>query len=106
MFELDPGRRDELVESWARRIVDRGLATPAVFLLEAHKPLSGLGAHAVVAFQPLISPLVRINAGELAAFMRDTQNVEMLLRKIETLERDREDTEQARRRRATAVRRR
>ena len=106
MFELDPARRDDLVDSWARRLVERGLATPAVFLLEAHKPLSGLGAHAITAFQPLIAPLVRLDVGELAAFMREVDNVERLLMRIEELERQRTEHEDARRRRAGEIRRR
>lgn len=89
MFELDEVRRDELVEAWARRLVDRGLAVPAVFLLEAHKPLAGIGAHAVVAFQPLLSAVFSLNFGEVAAFLRSADNIERLIRRIEDLERAR-----------------
>jgi hypothetical protein len=86
MFELSEARRDQLIERWAARIVDRGLATAAVFLLEAHKPLGGIGAHAMMGFQPLIEPLLRIDAGELAAFMRHPDNIERLILRIEELD--------------------
>jgi len=89
MFELSEARRDELIERWAARIVDRGLGTAAVFLLEAHKPLAGIGAQAVLGFQPLIEPLLRINAGELAAFMRHADNIERLVLRIEKLDQER-----------------
>lgn len=86
MFELSEPRRNELVEGWAARIVDRGLAAAAIFLLEAHKPLAGIGAQALVGFQPMVEPFLRIDAGELAAFMRDPENIERLVRRIEELD--------------------
>ncbi|MGD8452176.1 MAG: hypothetical protein PVJ57_10190 [Phycisphaerae bacterium] len=106
MFELDESRRDALLERWARRLVDRGLAAPAVFLLEAHKPLAGLSAQALIAFRPLLTPLVPLDVGELAAFMRDVDNIERLLRRIEELEDRRTARQVIRGRRATEARRR
>jgi len=90
VFELDERRRDELIEEWASRIVQRGLAAPAVFFLEAHKPLAGIGAHLLLAFAPLIGSLVRLNVGELAAFLRQSDNLDRLLARIEALEGQRE----------------
>jgi hypothetical protein len=89
VFELEARRRDELVEGWAQKIVARGLASPAVFLLEAHKPLSGLSAQALAAFRPLLTPLLPVNVGELAAFVHDVDNIERLLTRIEELDRQR-----------------
>jgi hypothetical protein len=106
VFELDESRRDELVESGARKIVERGLATAAVFLLEAHKPLAGLGSQAVLAFQPLLGSLFPVNFGELAAFMRHPDNVERLLQRIEELEGQRNHELEAARRRSAEARRR
>lgn len=106
MFELDSSRRDELIELWAHKLVDRGLGTAAVFLLEAHKPLAGLGSQAIIAFQPLLTPLVPINVGELAAFMRSPENVEQLVLRVEELEAARAAAQEAERRRTTEIRRR
>lgn len=106
MFELEPARRDELIETWARRIVDRGLGTAAVFLLEAHKPIAGLSAHAAIVFQPLLSAVVPLNVGELAAFMHDVDNIERLLRRIEDLEQARHEADTAARTRRGELRRR
>ncbi len=106
MFELDDKRRDELIETWAHKLVDRGLGTAAVFLLEAHKPISGVGAQAALAFKPLLNPLVPFNMGELAAFMHSINNIELLERRIEQLESERHDRLEAERRRRAEVRRR
>ncbi len=106
MFELDDARRDELVETWARRLVDRGFGAVAVFLLEAHKPVSGVGAHAVLAFGPLLAPLVTLNTNELAAFMHKVDNVERLIQRVEQLEQARRDEQDAQQRRLRDIRRR
>lgn len=106
MFELDDARRDELVEKWAHMLVDRGFGVAGVFLLEAHKPLSGFGAHAALAFQPLITPLINLNVNEVAAFMRRTENVEMLIRRVEALEHERNAVRDAADERRREIRRR
>jgi hypothetical protein len=106
VFELDDARRDQLIEAWDGKIVNKGLATAAVFMIEAHKPVAGIGAHAALAFQPLLGPLLRLDMGELAAFMHGTDNLERLLQRIEGLERERTEAEEARRRRAAEIRRR
>jgi hypothetical protein len=91
MFELDDQRRDELVELWAKQIADRGLVSAAVFLLEAHKPLGGIGAHVVLGLRPLFETLLRIDAAELAAFVRSPDNIERLVLRIEELDRQRRE---------------
>jgi hypothetical protein len=85
MFELDDARRSALVESWAQRIVARGLATPAIFLLEAHLPLAGLGAQGLTALHPLLSAVLPVNVAEWAAFLHDRANIERLVVRIEEL---------------------
>ena len=87
MFELSESRRDELIERWARRIVDRGLSSAAVFLLQAHVPLAGIGAQALLGFRPLVESLLHVDAHELAAFLREPDNIELLVLRIEELER-------------------
>lgn len=104
MFELTNDRRDILIEQWARALVKRGLAPAAVFLLEAHKPLYGLGAQAVLAFKPLLAPLVPLDVNELAAFMHNVENVELLMRRVETLDAEHRATERAARQHQRQVR--
>jgi hypothetical protein len=91
MFELGEARRDELIELWAARIVERSLGTAAVFLLEAHKPLAGLGAHAILGFRPIVEALLPVNASELAAFLREPDNIERLVLRVEQLDQQRRD---------------
>ncbi len=104
MFELDESRCAALIEQWARRIVERGFGALAVFLLEAHKPVAPLGAHAVLAFQPLLDALLPVNAGELAAFLNHTDNLERLARRVEELAAERDAALTAARRRRAKVR--
>jgi len=106
VFELDEQRRNELVETWARRVVARGLGTAAVFLLEAHKPLGRFGASALVAFEPLIRGILSRNPIELAAFVADVDNIERLILRIEALEDERVAQQTAELRRRREVRRR
>lgn len=106
MFELDDARRDVLIETWARKLVERGVGAPAVFLLVAHKPIAGLSAQALLAFKPLLAAVVPLNIGELAAFVHEPQNVERLVQRIEQLEDERAAAEAVRTRRRADVRRR
>lgn len=91
MFELSEARCTELTEQWAARIVNRGWTTAAVFLLEAHKPLAGIGAHALLGLRPLIDSVLQINVEELAAFVRQPDNIERLVLRIEELDRERRE---------------
>ena len=91
MFELNERRRDELIEKWAPWIVKRGLGPAAVFLLEAHKPLAGIGAHAMLGMRPIVEALAPIDAGELAGFMRNPENLELLIQRIEEQNEQRQD---------------
>lgn len=104
MFELDPARRDELVERWARRAVDAGYGPAAVFLLEAHKPIAGIGAQAILAFQPLLAALAPLDFGELAAFLSEPENVEKLAARIDALEDARQAARRALRARRQIIR--
>jgi hypothetical protein len=89
MFELSDARRDELIERWAQAAVRRGLGAAAIFMLEAHKPVAGIGAQAVLAFQPMLAAFLSWNLDEVAAFLYHSDNVERLIRRIEVLEEER-----------------
>ena len=75
-----PMSDDELLESVARRVVDMGLAVPAVFFLESF----------VQAF------LSSEAYSRLARLMEDRDNVELLLRKMETLDEEQRAREKQR----------
>jgi hypothetical protein len=81
---LSAARRDELIEALAQRIESLGLATPAVLMLEAHKPLSFLGSQAILLMQPLLSLVFDPAAsGQYASLLEDRTNVERLIQRLE-----------------------
>ncbi len=84
--DLSPQDRDELIDSIAGRIIGRGLAVPAAFLLEMHKPLCFLGSQMLLLGSPILGPFVGF--GRLARFsslIEKRENVELLLSRIEEL---------------------
>ncbi|MHC4505054.1 MAG: hypothetical protein ACYTFI_17250 [Planctomycetota bacterium] len=84
--DLSPQDRDELIDSIARRVIARGLSTPATFFLEMHKPLCFFGSQLLLLGSPILGPFVGF--GRLARFsslIEKRENVELLLRRIEEL---------------------
>lgn len=65
--------RDELIEKLADNIVKRGLQTPALWMLEIHKPLMPLGGQLAIAFSPMLGPL-------FAGGAQDLQTITKLMR--------------------------
>jgi hypothetical protein len=88
---LASGRRDQLIEALAQRIEAMGLATPAIVMLEAHKPLSFIGSQAILILQPLLSFAVNpAVSNEIADLLAERSNVELLIRRLESRENDRD----------------
>lgn len=86
-------RRDELIEGVAQRIESMGLATPAILMLEAHKPLSFLGSQALLILQPILTfALDPQTSSDYAALLEDRQNVELLIQRLERGENSRART--------------
>jgi len=73
-----------LIEKVAGAVCRRGMALPAVFLLEAHKPLSRLVHSAAQLSQPLLGTLcgASFTAG-LLRLLESPYHVELLIREIE-----------------------
>ncbi len=83
---LTDAERDSLVDSIARAIVDRRLETPAVFFLEAHKPLSFVASQTMAVAVPLLGPLLGAQRmADLSKLLKDRENVELLLARIEDM---------------------
>ena len=75
-----------LVDRAAKWIVEKGLATPAVFLLEMHKPVAPFGSMMMLGAIPFLGPFVGFGALERFALMaEDRNNVERLICRIEQL---------------------
>ncbi len=84
--ELTAERRDEMIEKAARAVVKRRLESPAVALLEMHKPLAMIGSNLMMFLTPLAAPFITWKrCDELAFFLMDRDNVEKLAARIEEL---------------------
>ena len=56
-----------LLDRVARAVVDRGMATPAVLLLNSIRPLNSMGSQAMVFLRPFLTPLFRSHDYDRAA---------------------------------------
>ena len=84
--ELDIQEK-EAISRIAKKIIDRGFVTPAVFFLELMKPLSLLGSHALVFFGPIITAFIRQDKYYRATeLLEDPKNVEYLISEIERID--------------------
>ena len=82
----DIKKRNELLDRAAKWVVDKGLATPAIFLLEMHKPVAPLGAMLAMGSIPFLGPFFGFGAVEkFALLVEDRNNVEALISRIEKL---------------------
>jgi hypothetical protein len=78
---------DGLVERWARRIVRWRLVTPAVFFLEANKPLSFVGGQALLLLEPIadfFGPAGWLT--DASALLADRDRYERLITQLESLQ--------------------
>lgn len=80
---LTSTHRDALIESLARWLTDLGMVTPAIFLLEAHRPLSFLASQVLLLAQPLLGQRAR----DYAFLLEDRENIERILERLEALRR-------------------
>lgn len=81
---------EELIEKVALEVVSRRLAAPALFLLEASRPLSFIASQGLALLAPFVD--AALDVPEYEAFVRmieKRENVEKLLVRIEVLEEQR-----------------
>jgi len=77
----------EAIAKIAKKIIDRGFVTPAVFFLELMKPLSLLSSHALVFFGPFVTAFMRQDKYyRIAELLEDPKNVEFLISEIERID--------------------
>ena len=82
--DITPAERDRMIQSFAERVVKRGLATPAVFMLEMHKPLCFFGSQLLLLGAPLLGAFFGFGRlSKIAALIEKRQNVDLLVRAIE-----------------------
>jgi hypothetical protein len=82
-----PAEDQALIDGLARRVVGMGMAMPAILFLESSKPLSFLGAQAMVFFEPFVKTFFTADGyTRMSRLMEDRENVERLIRRIEGLD--------------------
>ena len=74
---------DEKIEKVATRISNLGLETPAMFLLDAHMPLTFFANQGLIFLSPILYPLFGEQTEVVAKFFEERKNVEKLVRRIE-----------------------
>ncbi|HSV75047.1 MAG TPA: hypothetical protein VLH79_14900 [Chthonomonadales bacterium] len=103
--DLPDAERDELVDTIARHVVSRGLETPAVLLLEMHRPISFMASQGLVVLTPLLGPLIGLGTMQRGSLLLEKrENVERLIERIEHLAQDRMGRERAERKARDAAR--
>ena len=84
---LDIERRDFMINYMSEKIDKYGMGTPAIVFLEAGRPLSFIGGSLMWGAAPFLNIFVNDKyTREIALFLEDRQNIELLIRKIEGME--------------------
>lgn len=95
---LDPEESESLINSIAKKIIDRRLETACVLFLEMNKPLSFLASQSALVAMPFLGPVIGAqNIANFSRFFADRNNIDKLIDKIEYLadERQSQKTEKA-----------
>ena len=78
-----------LLSDLAEKVVNRGMAVPAIFFLDMMKYLSFFGGQLMVFFGPIITAFISSQSYyKFAELLEDRNNVEFLLLEIERMESD------------------
>jgi hypothetical protein len=77
----------QLISDLAEKVVNHGMAVPAIFFLDMMKYLSFFGGQLMVFFGPIITAFISSQSYyKFAELLEDRKNVEFLLTEIERLE--------------------
>jgi hypothetical protein len=77
----------QLISDLAEKVVNHGMAVPAIFFLDMMKYLSFFGGQLMVFFGPIITAFISSQSYyKFAELLEDRNNVEYLLTEIERLE--------------------
>ncbi|MCK4915449.1 MAG: hypothetical protein KAS89_04720 [Candidatus Eisenbacteria sp.] len=84
----------EVMDRFARKIIDWRMTAPAILFIESAKPLTFLGNQALIFFQPMVQSIFNFKTyDEVAEILEDRDNLEYLLSEIEKLEAERTKAE-------------
>jgi hypothetical protein len=80
---LPEAERDALLDSLADGLKKRGLAVPALFVLELHRPLGNTLAHGVLGLTPLLAPVLGVQKmQQAAALLAEPGSIDLLLERL------------------------
>ena len=75
-----------IISTFAKEIVDRGMSVPAIFFLESTKYISFIGSQFLVFLGPLATCFINNKKYyNLAELLEDRTNIEFLINEIERL---------------------
>ena len=84
--DLSPEERDKMIDELARKIVSKGMETPAILFLEMHKPVAFMAGQSLLVAGPFLAPLFGIEGvNRYSSLLSERGNVELLIRRIEDL---------------------
>ncbi len=79
----------QLISNLAEKVVNHGMAVPAILFLDMMKYLSFFGGQLMVFFGPIITAFVSSQSYyKFAELLEERQNVEFLILEIERMESD------------------
>src|SRR5690348_4177614 len=83
---ISDDERDRLLAKMATKVVSGGLATPAMWMLEIHRPLMPIAGQIGIVFSPFLGTLFAGGAFDLQKYVKIMQrrdNVDRLIAMIE-----------------------
>ncbi len=86
---LDTQRREELIDRFARRVVQMGMTAPAILFLETYKPLSFIGAQLLWVAGPFLNLLIDPkDLREFTMLVEEDAGTEALIERLESFQHD------------------
>lgn len=84
---LPADERDSLLDTLADGLKKRGLAVPALFALELHRPLGNTLAHGLMGLTPLLGPVLgAAKLQQASALLADPTAVDALIERLNATE--------------------
>ena len=79
-----PENEDAILEKLAVKVVEKGMAVPAILFLESVKPLNFIGSQMMVFFEPIVQTVFNFKDYDtLRTALEKRETVEIMLLKIE-----------------------
>ncbi|GDX40329.1 hypothetical protein LBMAG21_06210 [Armatimonadota bacterium] len=85
--EISAEERDTLIDTFAKKVDERGLHVPAILFLEMHKPFTFLASQSLILGSGFLAPLFGADKVQRYAKLIESRgNVELMIRRIEEMQ--------------------